>query len=237
MRETLRLLCGLQELDEDLYRVKDELRRLPQERDRRREKIDHELSRLNELEHRIAEVRTRIKEIEDMTTGQRQRVRKLENEAAKTTDQALIAAYNHEARSIKRDISEAEEEGLGLVETADKLQREADELRAKIEALEEEFRAYSENVDEEIRVAEAKRIDLEAERNQRMHSQVAPNVLETYEKLLDAREGHAMAMLEGRVCQGCYVTVPNNLYVRLARGTELVNCPSCRRILYLPETD
>jgi predicted nucleic acid-binding Zn-ribbon protein len=35
------------------------------------------------------------------------------------------------------------------------------------------------------------------------------------------------------VCQGCYVSVPNNIYVRLARCTELVYCPSCGRILYL----
>ena len=42
-----------------------------------------------------------------------------------------------------------------------------------------------------------------------------------------------MAELEARVCQGCYVSAPSNIYVRLARRTELVFCPSCGRILYL----
>ncbi len=235
MRDTLQLLRGLQELDEDLYHVKDELRRLPAERTRRRGKIDSHIDRLKEVEHGAADIRTRVKEIEDMTTGQRQRLRKLENEVGKTADQALIAAYQHEMRSLKRDISEAEEEGLNLVESETKISDEAEAMRAAIETLETEFNEYCSNVDGEIAVAEKKREGLDAERKQRMGSDVSVSILEQYEKLLGAREGQAMAMLEGRVCQGCHVNVPNNLYVRLARATELVICPSCGRILYLPD--
>ena len=68
-----------------------------------------------------------------------------------------------------------------------------------------------------------------------MTGPVAPGVLAEYEKLLDAREGQAMAELEGRICLGCYVTVPSNVYVRLARAVDLVICPSCGRILYLAD--
>ncbi len=235
MQETLRLLRGLQELDEDLYRVKEELRRLPEERQRRREKIELEIERAKDLERRAHEIQTRIKEIEDMTTGQRQRLRKLENEVAKTVDQALIVAYQHEMRGLKRDIGEAEEEGLALVEEADKLTDEAALVREVVAGLEQEFAAYEENVRGEIAQAEEKRDALDEERRTRMGSQVAGDILQQYEKLLDAREGQAMAMLDGRVCQGCYVSVPNNVYVQLARAVELVTCPSCNRILFLPD--
>jgi len=235
MRETLRLLRGLQELDEDLFHVKDELRRLPEERSKRRARIDSEIGRLREVEHRAAEYRTRIKEIEDMTTGQRQRLRKLENESAKTADQALLAAFHHEMRGLKRDINEAEEEGLSLVESESQLGAEADALRKAIAALEAEFQEYSSNVEGEIAQAEERRLGLDHERRRRMGSEVSLEILSQYEKLLGAREGQAMAMLDGRVCLGCNVNVPNNIYVRLARAMELVICPSCGRILYLPD--
>ena len=39
--------------------------------------------------------------------------------------------------------------------------------------------------------------------------------------------------LQNKVCQGCYISVPPNIYVRIARATEIVQCPSCDRILYL----
>jgi len=68
MQETLRLLHDLQELDEDLYRVREELRRLPAERAKRRGAIDAELQRKTELAAQLRELETRTKEIEDLTT-------------------------------------------------------------------------------------------------------------------------------------------------------------------------
>ena len=69
LRDTLRCLRGLQELDRDLYRIHDELRRLPQELDRKRGKIDAEAARLAELERQLMGVKVRIKEIDDLTTS------------------------------------------------------------------------------------------------------------------------------------------------------------------------
>ena len=84
-------------------------------------RIDGEKERVTDLDNRIQETHSRIKEIEDMTTGQRQRLRKLENEISSTVDTALIVAYQHEIRTLRRDIGEAEEEGLALVEETDRL--------------------------------------------------------------------------------------------------------------------
>jgi hypothetical protein len=238
LRETLRLLRGLQDLDRNLFRVRDELRRLPAERTKRRERLDAETERLDELNRRIHEIQARVKEIEDLTTSQRQRVRKLENQASESRgDTALLVAFQHEIRSLKRDISEAEEEGLGLVEEVDRLSEERDTRQSAIATLEEEFAEYSGNIEKEMAEAEVRRGELDAERSKRMGAALTPETRTMYEKLLEAREGEAMAELEGRVCQGCFVSVPSNTYVRLARCTELVPCPSCGRILYLAAMD
>lgn len=235
MQETLRLLRGLQEIDGELFRVKDELRRLPEELERRKAQLDKEREQLKELQRAHHEQRTRVKEIEDMTTLQRQRVKKLESEAAGSrADAALIAAYQHQIRSLKRDLGTAEEEGLELIEKADELKKRAGEQSAVIARIEQELAQFTANVESEMRVAQERRARLERERQSRM-GPMSSEVLAEYEKLLDAREGQAIAAIEGRICQGCCVNVPNNIYVRLARGIELVTCPSCGRILYLPE--
>jgi hypothetical protein len=234
LRQTLSILRRLQELDRDLFRLQDELRRFPQEVTRKGEKLRLERERKQEVERQLTGARVRLKEIEDLTTTQRQRVRKLEHEAdVSRADAALLVAFQHEIRKLKRDIGEAEEEGLVLVGEIERLEGERAQLAGAVEALEQEFSAYSDNVDREARQTMDRAQDLERQRALRGSSELAPEVLVQYEKLLASREGQAMAELDGRVCQGCYVSVPNNIYVRLARRTELVFCPSCGRILFL----
>ena len=89
-----------------------------------------------------------IKEIEEVTTKQRQRVRKLEGEAnASKADVALLAAYQHEIRTLKRKISQDEEEGLRLVEKVDQLDGAASELEATLEEERGVFAEFRGNVE------------------------------------------------------------------------------------------
>ena len=169
-----------------------------------------------------------------MTTIQRQRMRKVEGEAANSRgDMALQAAFQHQARTLKRDISIAEEEGLELVEQADALASQAGEVDGRVTEAESVFGELATNVTSEMATAQAKLDELEAERAKRMSDDVDPESLTLYERLLAAREGVALAELEGKICQGCYMEVPSNLYVKVARGTTLAQCPSCDRIFYI----
>ncbi len=236
MQETLQALLGLQELDQDIFRAGREVKRLPEERARRRSGIDAKISERDDFDHKLAQVKAQLKEIEDHTTIQRQRLRKLEVEMNKArADAAMVAAFQHEMRSLKRDISEAEEEGLRFVDQSDGLQKLRDVLNSEIEALEAEFQEYNGNVEVELSAAQKEYDELNVRRRERMSGSIPPDVLTRYEQLLEAREGVAMALLEDRICQGCYMAVPTNIYVRVARGTEVVACPNCDRILHLSD--
>jgi hypothetical protein len=233
MQETIQALRGLQELDGDLYRVNRELERLPLERDRRRVAMENKASELVGLAKQLLEKRMRVKEIEDVVRTDRQRIRKLEGEIQSARDGALVAAYQHEARSLKRSIGEADEEGLGFLEQIEALESERARIESELETERAEFEEYSANVDTELAGARAKRAELLAGRRGALSLALEPEVLNRYERLIEAREGVALAALESRICQGCYMEVPSNVFVKLARSTELVTCPSCDRILYL----
>lgn len=235
MRQTISVLRGIQDLDKELFQVRSELKRLPEERDKRRSQIDAMLVEAGEIERQIHDLRGRIKEIEDLTTGQRQRIRKLEGEMAKARDTALVVAFQHEMKTLRREIGEAEEEGLEFVTDADDLAGRKAEIDAIVTAEEEKFAEYNGNVELELVAAREREEGLAGQRKGLLAVEgMSIEVLAQYEKLLNAREGGAMAPLESKTCQGCYTAVPNNLYVRLARGADLVTCPSCTRILYLP---
>lgn len=233
MRETLQVLLTLQEIDRDLFRVQEDLKRLPAERKVRRAELDKRLARLVELQTESKRQRVRIKEIEDQTSVQRQRIRKVENEANNSrADVALLVAYQHEVRTLKREINISEEEGLVCMEKVEELGKQAAAQQATIDAEQKVFDEFSKNVDAEMAAGQKRQAELSAERATRMSSQVPPEALALYNRLLTARSGIAMAQLQGRTCQACYMEIPTNMCVRVARGTEIVQCPSCDRILY-----
>ena len=234
MQQTIAALLALQELDAEIYRLKDELRRLPQERDARRAQIDALIARRDESLTKARESRVRVKEIEDHTTIQRQRMRKVEHEAGQTrSDMALLAAYQHQVRSLKREISQAEEEGLALISDADAVEAEAGRLSGEIEQAEALFGEFNENVEREMQHARARLTELLARRKDRLNPELPPEAFDLYERLLASRDGVALAELESRICQQCYMEVPVNLYVRVAKGDSVVQCPSCDRIFYV----
>jgi len=233
MRDVLRVLVDLQEIDEDLFRLRRELARLPEERARRRAEIDAHIQRAKELQGEILKLQMTEKEADDAARASRQRIMKLESESSRCTDQALLAAYSHEVRTLRREISDGDEEGLKVVERRETKEAERKELLATIEAEEADFATYAANVAAEIEVAAKKEKELAAQREKRVGTAVPRDVRDVYEKLLEARDGMALAALEERTCQGCYIQVPTNVYVRLARGRDLVQCPNCQRVLYM----
>lgn len=233
MNPVLSALLNLQEVDRDIFKVESELERLPKELEERREALEQRRQNLEAKRREVAELRASIKEIEHTTVGLRQRLKKLENESMSgTADAALVASYQHEMRTIKRNVSQAEDDGLKRVSRAEVVDNEIAELEqqlAEAEATHEEFAA---NVAKETEEAEAKLKELQDRRSKKSSDGIPPSALETYRGLLKTRQGEALAELGDGLCEGCFVNLPKNIVVRLARGVDLVQCPSCDRILY-----
>ncbi|MEM9799891.1 MAG: C4-type zinc ribbon domain-containing protein [Planctomycetota bacterium] len=233
MNPVLQALLNLQEVDREIFKVESELERLPAELAKRMETLEGRKAQLEGKRQELHELRTSIKEIEHTTTGLRQRLKKLEHESSSgAADASLIASYQHEMRNIKRNVSQAEDDGLKRVGRADAIETEIAEMQTQLEEEDTHFAEFKANVESETAAAQGRLQELQDDRSQRSSDGIPPADLETYRGLLKTRDGEALAELGDGICGGCFVNLPKNIFVRLARGTELVQCPSCDRILY-----
>ena len=233
MQQTLQALLGLQEIDSERYRVEAELKRLPKERERRLDELRRQETAIETARESLVSHRGRILEFESAVQTDRQRIRRLEQEVTASRDMAVIEGARYEMRELKRRIDNTEREALELMESNEVTEQNLARMKAALDADREVFDTFAKGVADEVAQAEARREGLLARRREFLGSGVDPDTLSLYTRLLDAREGQALAILEARICQACYMEVPPNLFVRLARGKEVVQCPSCDRILVL----
>ena len=132
-------------------------------------------------------------------------------------------------RNIKRNISQAEDAGIKRLSRAELLDTEIEEMSGRLGEEQAAFEGFKQNLAAETEAAKQK---LQAGRAERSSEGISPADLDVYKGLLRTRQGEALAELRDGLCEGCFVNLPKNIVVRLARGMELVQCPSCDRILY-----
>ncbi|HJO26495.1 MAG TPA: C4-type zinc ribbon domain-containing protein [Planctomycetota bacterium] len=232
MHDTVKALKGLQAIDRDLYAVQRELKRLPAELQARETSLRTQQAEIDSRRVVLRDLQTRIREIEDHTTLQRQRQRKVEAEAMKSRgDVAMIAAFQHQARTLKHEIAEEEDEGLILVGQAEEQESAVVELEARLAAESATFTELRKNIAIELEDAKVREAALLERRRGCCSKDVDAVSLRLYERLLEARQGDALAELDGKVCQSCFMELRPNQLVQLAQGRTLVQCPNCDRIV------
>ncbi|MAE29409.1 MAG: hypothetical protein CMJ87_10575 [Planctomycetes bacterium] len=232
MHDTVKALKGLQAIDRDLYAVQRELKRLPAELQAREGSLRAQQGEIDSRRAVLHELQKRIREIEDHTTLQRQRQRKVEAEAMKSRgDVAMIAAFQHQAQSLKREIAEEEDEGILLVGQAEEQEEVVVALEERLTGEKTTFAELHKNITVELKDAKVREAALLERRQGCCATDVDAASLRLYERLLEAREGDALAELDGRVCQSCFMELRPNQLVLLAQGRDLVQCPNCDRIV------
>ena len=122
-------------------------------------------SALQDKRREVTELRTSIKEIEHTTVGLRQRLKKLEHESTSgTADASLIAAYSHEMRNIKRNVSQAEDAGIKRLSRAELLDTEIEEMSARLGEELAAFEGFKQNIAAETETATQKLGELQSGR-------------------------------------------------------------------------
>ncbi len=171
-----------------------------------------------ELEYEAEELRSSIHSINDKLYG------------GKIKNPKELLGYEQENESFKARLSKKDDVLLDLMDRIEN-------GRARIAALRSEFKAadgaFSRLKAELTGQKESEKRELEelTARHKGMVSALDGPVLAGYQDLRN-RKGQAVVKVEQGRCMGCRVGLSVNELNRV-RGTELVNCSNCGRILYL----
>ena len=139
------------------------------------------------------------------------------------------------------DRNKVEEEAIRVMEGNEKLAAELNELQAQLEGEQGKAATMKAQITGQIATLQAEIDSIKPERE--AASQAVPRqARDAFDRLADRFEGEAMSPLikpdkrrEEYACSACMMDLVRDVYNKLHTRDELVFCPSCRRILYIPE--
>jgi uncharacterized protein len=204
--------------------------------------------RVRDLNDRIAALQKQLKEQQshagtlDVDLKSRDaHIEKLRTQQQQAKNNKEYQAFLVEIATGKVDRNKVEEEALKVLEGVEKLQAELKELQAQHQAEVAKAATMKEQIEGQTAALQAEIDAIKPEREQA--SQAVPRqAREAFDRLADRFDGEAMSPLikpdkrrEEYACSACMMDLVRDVYNKLHTRDELVFCPSCRRILYIPE--
>ncbi len=151
----------------------------------------------------------------------------------KIRDPKELSGLQQENEGFKKKRSTIEDTVLELMDRAETARKSITALKDQLSRLEAQWKAQQQKLGADLQQLKADHTTLESKR-QAIVSQIEAISLDLYRDLR-RRKGIAVAKVEQGICKGCRITLPNS-DLQLAKGSGLIKCSSCGRILYLSYT-
>ena len=148
------------------------------------------------------------------------------------TNPRELSASEEERRLLQEQRGAEEDSMLDVMVEIEELQSSRDATQELLGRLETDREAeYADLLQRQD--ALVVRIDELRQGRQRITPEIPAAMLSIYESLLKTRGGHAVAKVERGLCQGCRLALPTMENQRAKSSQGIVQCSSCRRILYV----
>ena len=234
MLDVIEKLLTLQDRDQRLRSFQSELNHLPEERKAREKQIADSAARLDQGKLRAKGIEVEKRNFEVEAQAKRDLIARYRQQQLQTRKNEEYAALAHEIEAAEKIIASVEDRELDLMEELEKLTPQL----ATAEKLHADERSKLQNILDSL---ESKKNNLEAriselKSDRQRHAEgIDDEVLSLYEHLFKTKHGAALATLEHEVCMGCHMKVTAQTIVQVRAARQIIHCPQCGRILYMPE--
>lgn len=231
MNELIEQLVALQHIDLKIDQIDDKIKAEQEELDQRISEMAEREDRIREREERMSELEKERRTLEDEMSDKIAHVKERQSKMMQVQTSREQTALLKEIEDAKKSAKENEDKIVAIMEEAEKLAAAATEDKNLLKA----EKALVEEAREKVRTA----IDdlnkgRKTKQNKREKQAEAINgsMIRKYELLRSRRNGLAIVNVLDGVCQGCFMNLPPQQFNRLLKGDQVLECPSCQRLLY-----
>ena len=168
-------------------------------------------------------------------------IEKLRTQQQTTHNNKEYQAFLVEINTAKVDRNKVEDEAMKVLEEVEREQNEVGAMQVQLEAENQKLEGLRQSSRDTVARLQAEVDALRPARDEAAED-CPPKARDAFERIVDRFEGEALAALakpdrrrEEYICTACNMSLVADVYNKLHSRDDLVFCPSCRRMLYIPE--
>lgn len=189
-------------------------------------KLKSEQQHLEELVRQQRSVEWEIEDLVDKLTPTEEKLY-----SGRIKDPKELTNLQHEANAFKARCSHLEDKALEIMDQVELATASVAGLSNEIKTLEVEWHSQQQQLSADMEQFRTTLGDLK-HKQQLLSAEIDPKTVEFYQQL-KKRKRQAVAKVKQGICQGCRILLSTTELQRI-RGSSLVQCSSCGRILFLP---
>jgi predicted nucleic acid-binding Zn-ribbon protein len=235
MNADLTRLIRLQQLES----AADEARKKIADHPARTQALDARLQAAREV---VADIKARLTAAADKRRAEEKEVAGVQTRLAKYKDQLLEVKTNREYTAMLHEIETAQNDIRTREDRILEVMMESDELNAAIKKSDAELKAAEKEIAAERATLETEMTRLQAEiekttaEREKLVADIDRRVLSIFETTAKGRKGVAVAEAKDGLCTICHVRLRPQVFNEVRKNESIIQCDSCRRILYFAGT-
>ncbi len=183
------------------------------------------------LNKKVKELKNSTKQEELSLSEMSIRIAKLEDRKKIIHTEKELHAVEKEIDVIRFDIGNLEEKTLSMIDDLDfkdkELSRLQGEVDEKVRIVKEETLKTSSDIAKHEGI-----IKENSEKFDALLDQLSSLYKSKFIKMINSREGKAIARVEGEICGFCNFKIPSFLAIDASKDDKVVNCTNCGKYIY-----
>jgi predicted nucleic acid-binding Zn-ribbon protein len=230
MRATKELLLKLQELDDQIDRLKAEEESIPEKKLDLEEDLNTHRTQVEEAKSESINLAKRRKELEiELEEGNTKKDR-FKHQMFQVKSNREYEALQHEISAIEEKNSGLEDEILEIMDRSEKVALRIKEEETSLEAQVNNTELEKAKLDKELEDLRQK-ILIKSDERKRLTMDMDGALLKRYGRIRDSKGGLAVTTVNTGACGGCFRRIPPHEMQNLKKDDRIITCEGCGRIL------
>jgi predicted nucleic acid-binding Zn-ribbon protein len=231
-----------------LFRADQALREAQERLDAATKNVRIQERKVNDLNEKLKTAQTRHRDLQARSGALDLDMRTRDAHIEKLRTQQQVAKNNKEYQTFlieintqKVDRGKIEEDAMKVLEESEAAGKEVEELNTVLESERAKAAQLKSQMSDTISKLQAEIDEMKGPR-EAAAAALPKKARDMFDRLAEHHDGEAMSPIlkpdrrkEEYVCSACMMDLVTDVYNRLHTRDDMVFCPSCRRILYIPD--